>query len=76
MDDSIDGLHGKPNSTRVIVYENKYDDSGLLIGMNARSEIIRCMDCKYYVSSGWCEGIGTCVSSDDFCSRAERKTDG
>lgn len=36
-------------------------------------EIIRCKDCKYYASSGWCEGIGTCVSSDDFCSRAERR---
>lgn len=40
---------------------------------SAQPEIIRCKDCKYYVSSGWCEGIGTCVSSDDFCSRAERR---
>lgn len=47
MADLIDGLHGKPNSTRVIVYENKYNDSGLLIGMTARSEIIHCAECKH-----------------------------
>lgn len=43
---------------------------------SAQPEIIYCRECKYYVSSGWCEGRGTCVSYDDFCSRAERRTDG
>ena len=42
---------------------------------SAQQEIIYCKDCKHYVSSGWCEGRGTCVSYDDFCSYAERRTD-
>ena len=27
---SIDGLHGKPNSTRLILYRNHYNEKGLL----------------------------------------------
>ena len=57
---------------------------------SAQPEIIRCKDCKHYVihtlfgrSQGWCERLcdefdktlarGT--EQDDFCSRAERRTD-
>ena len=48
-------------------------------------EIIRCKDCKYYKQSEWllphmcCHYlIGSTVirKSDDFCSRAERRTNG
>ena len=51
------------------------DVTRLLSLPSAQPEIIRCKDCKYYVSGGWCEGLGTFVSYDDFCSRAERRTD-
>ena len=56
----------------------------------AESEIVRCKDCKYYVihtlfgrSQAWCErlcdefdkSLAHGVESDDYCSRAERRTD-
>ena len=45
-------------------------------------EIIRCKDCKYYKSGS--DGVRYCFKhdddilwqDDDFCSRAERRTDG
>ena len=52
---------------------------------SAEPKIIRCKDCKYYKQSEWllphmcCHYlIGSTVirKSDDFCSRAERRTDG
>lgn len=57
---------------------------------SAQTEIIRCKDCKYYVihtlfgrSQGWCErlcdefdrSLARGTEPDDFCSRAERRTD-
>lgn len=57
---------------------------------SAKPEIVRCKDCKYYVihtlfgrSQAWCErlcdefdkSLAHGVESDDYCSRAERRTD-
>ena len=51
---------------------------------SAQPEIIRCKDCKYYKQSEWllphmcCHYVidSTVIrKSDDFCSRAERRTD-
>lgn len=57
---------------------------------SAEPEIVRCKDCKYYVihtlfgrSQAWCErlcdefdkSLAHGVESDDYCSRAERRTD-
>lgn len=74
MSDLIDGLHGKPNSTRVIVYKNKYDEDGLLIGMTARSEIVYCKDCEHY-DDGLCRRwkYSHVTSEESFCSGAERR---
>lgn len=79
MNDSIDGLHGKPNSTRIIVYENKYDEDGLLIGMTARSEIIMCRDCKHHDPKDKKCDCGHSIlwqlprNDDWFCADAERR---
>ena len=58
---------------------------------SAHQEIIRCKDCKHYVlhvlfgrSQGWCErlcdefdkSLARGTEDDDFCSRAERRSDG
>ena len=58
---------------------------------SAEPEIIRCKDCKYHVihtlfgrSQAWCErlcdefdkSMARGVEPDDYCSRAERRTDG
>ena len=54
---------------------------------SAQPEIIRCKDCKYFIKDhGWnCIEYTVCSISpihkvirqpDDFCSRAERRTDG
>ena len=45
---------------------------------SAEPEIIRCKDCKYYQQDhlfkvGFCDGRKR--NNDDFCSRAERRTD-
>ena len=45
---------------------------------SAEPEIIRCKDCKYYQQDhlfkvGFCDGRQR--NNDDFCSRAERRTD-
>ena len=37
---------------------------------SAESEVIRCKDCKYWISDG-CKEVG-CME-DDFCSYAERR---
>ena len=57
---------------------------------SAQPEIIRCKDCKHYVihtlfghRQGWCErlcdeydkSLAKGTEEDDFCSRAERRTD-
>lgn len=62
----------------------------LKIFPSAQPEIIRCKDCKYHVihtlfgrTQAWCErlcdqfdkSLAHCVESDDYCSRAERRTD-
>ena len=41
-------------------------------------EIIRCKDCKYADDDGVCQNsVGLAIQDDDdFCSRAERRTDG
>ena len=38
-------------------------------------EIIRCKDCKFYREYG-CQRAFVYPEPEDFCSRAERKTDG
>ena len=58
---------------------------------SAEPEIIRCKECKHYViytlfghRQGWCErlcdeydkSLARGTEEDDFCSRAERRTDG
>lgn len=53
---------------------------------SAQPEIIRCRNCKYYREYGYANGkpkfIPRCtfnaiyVNADDFCSKAERRTDG
>ena len=48
-------------------------------GKSAQPEIILCKDCKYYQEDhlfriGFCDGRQR--NNDDFCSRAERRTDG
>ena len=58
---------------------------------SAQPELIRCKDCKHYVihtlfgrRQGWCErlcdefdkSLARGKEEDDFCSRAERRTDG
>ena len=42
---------------------------------SAQPEIIRCKDCKHF-NDGDCEELPKLVSEDDFCSFAERRTDG
>ena len=44
-------------------------------------EVVRCMDCKYYIPesedwSGWCRVWENVTYDDQFCSQAERRTDG
>ena len=46
---------------------------------SAQPEIIYCGECKYMMPDGRCrEFADSCIypSASDFCSRAERKTDG
>ena len=49
---------------------------------SAQPEIVRCKDCRYYSDDDeyehWCNGFGCparLTTPDDFCSRAERRTD-
>ena len=64
--------------------------TGLKKVPSAQPEIIRCKDCKHYVihtlfgrSQGWCErlcdefdrALARGTEPDDFCSRAERRTE-
>ena len=47
---------------------------------SAQTEIVRCKDCKYYTSvTAQCEirgkGLYLIRGLDDFCSKAERRTD-
>ena len=42
---------------------------------SAQPEIIRCKDCKYYDGNP-CEIVDYYNTADDFCSYAERRTDG
>ena len=45
---------------------------------SAQPELIRCKDCKYADDDGVCQNsVGLAIQDDDdFCSRAERRTDG
>ena len=43
---------------------------------SAQPEIIRCRDCKYADEYCHCSCVTWWNSSNDFCSRAERKTNG
>lgn len=62
------------------------DYISFLESLSAQPEIIRCKDCKYWSeyeyingkleSFPWCELDMTFSKEDDFCSRAERRTDG
>lgn len=43
----------------------------------AQPDIVRCKDCKYYIKSeSYCDYLGITISDLDFCSFAERRTDG
>ena len=72
---SIDGLHGKPNSTRLILYRNHYNEKGLLCWTEGIVEVVQCRDCKFFVSDmEWCEADDEHPASPDaFCSWAERR---
>lgn len=39
MADIIDSMHGEPNSTRLILHRNRYNEMGLLVGMEAIKEL-------------------------------------
>lgn len=65
-------------------YEQSVIDAVDVILNTAQCEIVRCKDCKHYVNIRrtnrfWCDtddGIGgENPEPDDFCSRAERRTD-
>ena len=49
--------------------------------VSAQPEIIRCKDCKHFdiinqpFDMKHCRGFGVMTDDDDFCSRAERRTD-
>ena len=76
----------KGKVTEIII---KVDDSFLeqakIKGMKSEYELIRCKDCKHYYEKEWLVGGGsykTCwnnciavANENDYCSRAERKTD-
>ena len=61
-------------------------DLKAIYGPRLREEIIRCLDCEFYVDDpdpidpGWpkmCEDTGRdMLEPDGFCSWAERRTDG
>lgn len=61
-----------------IVYDNGKSIEDLISELpSAQPEIIRCKDCKFFVSDmEWCEADdGNPTSPDAFCSWAERRTD-
>lgn len=51
-----------------------YDRNAIKAVPSAQSEIIRCKDCKHYDGRP-CEIVDWYNTADDFCSRAERRTD-
>jgi len=61
--------------------KNRYIHLVRDIAPSAQPEIIRCKDCKYYLEGS--DGLKYCFKhdddilwfDDDFCSRAERRTD-
>lgn len=88
---AIDALGERPlvwtdDNQYALGERNQYDIDRLAIETlsSAQPEIIRCKDCKHYKQSEWLLShmcchyvIGSTVirKSDDFCSRAERRTD-
>ena len=77
-EDAIEAIRRLPNaSTNWYVSARAVFD--VLFGLpSAEPEIIRCKDCKYYQQDhlfkvGFCDGRQR--NNDDFCSRAERRTD-
>ena len=66
-------------------YCNKHPDAGFPVWSlkiledlpSAQPEIVRCKDCKHYIKSeSYCDYLGITISDYDFCSFAERGTDG
>ena len=58
-----------------------YEIQDILEGLpSAEPEIIRCKDCMYYSRPrvdycAWCSECRMAVNEDEYCSRAERRTD-
>ena len=49
----------------------------IAIGALKQPEIVRCCDCKYFVSEcHYCDYFQWNITCDNFCSKAERRTDG
>ena len=78
------------NKQRKVLITTTYNEMGIIIdtkaeelGSSAQPEIIRCKDCNHLFNKddegGKCwhfNGFSKVVSYDDFCSRAERRTNG
>lgn len=60
----------KEELLKALQYDRNQYEKGYL---DAKSEVIRCKDCKYH-DDGWCFGLPSIeVEPDDFCCWGERK---
>lgn len=82
--DALDALGVTKNATKYGGDHSGYDTMMLyeihdvLTGIPAADvvQVVRCKDCKYRESDGFCVGRGfpyQLVAGDDFCSRAKTK---
>ena len=71
------------NKQRKVLITITYNEMGIIIDTKAEEldsseqpEIIRCKDCWHYPSEyADCPMIGWARNENDFCSKAERRTD-
>ena len=58
------------------INEKLYDALGVAIEALAQPEIVRCKDCKYWDSTGYClygSRLAWRGNYNDYCSRAKRR---
>lgn len=59
-----------------VVMQYDLDESGKMVNLVRKEEIVRCKDCKWHEGKYYCRNTDTYgFDDDDYCSLAERKTD-
>lgn len=72
---------GKDEYAQGLNNQWNYDRNAILALPSAQPEILRCKDCKHWVNHKrlnipWCRELHIDRGAEDFCSMAERRTDG